>query len=256
MNKVADMQHFLSALAQKYETAQFLAGDPSSFMHTTKNPIEAETIAFVASCLSFGARKQFMAKIEYIIQCAKGDLVGWIEKGLYENEFPKGEKKIFYRFYSVADMNFFFEILRDVIVNYGSLGDALRVKCRKEGSKGKVKCLDAIRAVQKLFSATAIIPGSKASCCKRLCMFMRWMVRSRSAVDLGLWQDFIAQESLIIPLDTHVMKVSKSLGLLAGKTASMSTAVKLTEVLSKFFPGDPLRGDFALFGAGVNNIIH
>jgi hypothetical protein len=52
------------------------------------------------------------------------------------------------------------------------------------------------------------------------------------------------------------MKVSKSLGLLAGKTASMSTAVKLTEVLSKFFPGDPLRGDFALFGAGVNNIIH
>jgi uncharacterized protein (TIGR02757 family) len=256
MNKVADMQHFLSALAQKYETAQFLAGDPSSFMHTTKNPIEAETIAFVASCLSFGARKQFMAKIEYIIQCAKGDLVGWIEKGLYENEFPKGEKKIFYRFYSVVDMNFFFEILRDVIVNYGSLGDALRVKCRKEGSKGKVKCLDAIRAVQKLFSDTSLIPGSKASCCKRLCMFMRWMVRSRSAVDLGLWQDFIAQESLIIPLDTHVMKVSKSLGLLAGKTASMSTAVKLTEVLSKFFPGDPLRGDFALFGAGVNNIIH
>jgi uncharacterized protein (TIGR02757 family) len=202
-----------------------------------------------------------MAKIEYIIQCAQGDLVGWIAESRYEKEFFAEDKSVFYRFYSRSDMARFFGVLRDIILNYGSLGSAVRLKCQMkngecETGNRKIKCLDAIRAVQKLFSDTSLIPGSKASCCKRLCMFMRWMVRSRSAVDLGLWQDFIAQESLIIPLDTHVMKVSKSLGLLEGKTASMSTAVKLTEVLSKFFPGDPLRGDFALFGAGVNNIIH
>ena len=79
------------------------------------------------------------------------------------------------------------------------------------------------------------------------------MVRRNSPVDLGLWADFIDSRTLIMPLDTHVLQQSVRLGLLSGKTATMSTAKKLTDKLSEFFPDDPLKGDFALFGYGVNS---
>jgi uncharacterized protein (TIGR02757 family) len=78
------------------------------------------------------------------------------------------------------------------------------------------------------------------------------MVRDKSPVDLGLWADFIDKKSLIMPLDTHVMQESRNLELIGSKTASMSTAIELSETMLEVFPDDPLRGDFALFGLGVN----
>jgi uncharacterized protein (TIGR02757 family) len=84
-------------------------------------------------------------------------------------------------------------------------------------------------------------------------MFLRWMVRTNSPVDLGLWADFIDCRSLIIPLDTHVLQQSERLGLITSKTASMTAARKLSAVLATIFPDDPLKGDFALFGHGVNS---
>ena len=81
-------------------------------------------------------------------------------------------------------------------------------------------------------------------------MFLRWMVRRGPAVDLGLWADFIARETLIMPLDAHVVAEARKLKLLSNEPASMATARKLTAVMAEVFPGDPLRGDFALFGHG------
>lgn len=84
-------------------------------------------------------------------------------------------------------------------------------------------------------------------------MFLRWMVRNDSPVDLGIWNDFIDKRTLIIPLDTHVLQEAQKLGLIGSKTASMNVAIKLTEKLKNVFPDDPLKGDFALFGYGVNH---
>ena len=95
------------------------------------------------------------------------------------------------------------------------------------------------------------MPKNTQSACKRVCMFLRWMVRDNSPVDLGLWADFIDRRTLIMPLDTHVLAEAMRLGLLNSRNATMSTAIKLTESLAKIFPDDPLHGDFALFGYGV-----
>lgn len=84
-------------------------------------------------------------------------------------------------------------------------------------------------------------------------MFLRWMVRSGSPVDIGLWSDFIDRRTLVMPLDTHVMQQSRRLGLLKGSCTSMCAARKLTASLAEVFPDDPLRGDFALFGYGVTH---
>ena len=83
-------------------------------------------------------------------------------------------------------------------------------------------------------------------------MFMRWMVRDSSPVDLGLWTRFIDKRTLIMPLDTHVVQQSQRLGLLRSRTASMSAARRLTQAMLEVFPADSLKGDFALFGYGVN----
>lgn len=83
-------------------------------------------------------------------------------------------------------------------------------------------------------------------------MFLRWMVRNSSPVDLGIWADFIDKKSLIIPLDTHVLNQGLRLGLIEGKSVSMVAARQLTDRLLRIFPDDPLRGDFALFGYGIN----
>ena len=83
-------------------------------------------------------------------------------------------------------------------------------------------------------------------------MFLRWMVRTDSPVDLGIWSDLIRLRSLIMPLDTHVIQQSLQLGFITSKTTSMSVARKLTDKLLEIFPDDPLKADFALFGYGVN----
>ena len=97
-----------------------------------------------------------------------------------------------------------------------------------------------------------MVPSPHSSVAKRPCMFMRWMVRDGSPVDLGLWSEFIDKRSLLIPLDTHVMQEASHLGLIACKTASWKTVMNLTEALKEVFPDDPAKGDFALFGYGVD----
>lgn len=84
-------------------------------------------------------------------------------------------------------------------------------------------------------------------------MFLRWMVRTDSPVDLGIWADIISRQTLIIPMDTHVVQEAIRLGLLTSKTTSMNNAIRLSKSLAEIFPDDPVRGDFALFGLGVDN---
>ena len=100
--------------------------------------------------------------------------------------------------------------------------------------------------------SVGVIPKNTASSCKRVCMFLRWMVRTDSPVDLGLWAEFIDRTTLIVPMDTHVVQEANRLGLISSRSTSMSAALKLTAKLREIFPDDPLKGDFALFGVGVD----
>ena len=117
----------------------------------------------------------------------------------------------------------------------------------------KASALAAVEALCRHFGTSAVVPKDASSACKRLCMFLRWMVRDSSPVDLGLWADFIDKRSLIVPLDTHVLTEASALGLIHSRNASMSSALRLTSTLATIFPDDPLKGDFALFGYGVNH---
>ena len=237
----------LRQYAEKYETISFLKDDPSRFMHLVKGFRNQEAMAFIASCLSYGSRPLFSKKIQMILDWAGGDVDEWVRTGQYEEHFKKGDTSCFYRLYTHDTMNRFFSAYQQLLLTYGSLGDYVQ----KHATDG----FTAVAAICQYFNSgvtSKIIPKNTQSACKRVCLFLRWMVRSNSPVDLGLWADFIDRRTLIMPLDTHVLRQSTRLGLLKSKTATMATARRLTATLAAIFPDDPLKGDYALFGYGIN----
>lgn len=242
-----DISALLTEYAARYETADFLYGDPSWFMHQVNGDANKEVTAFIASCLSYGSRKQFMPKIQQIVDFADGDVYSWVLSGDYENDIKDDNGTCFYRLYTQHTIRALLDALRQMLQEYGTIGQFVR----RNATDG----LSAVKALTAFFAAhgiETIIPKNATSACKRVCMFLRWMVRSGSPVDLGLWADSIDRRTLIMPMDTHVLQEGNRLGLISNKTASMSVAVRLTNRLAKVFPDDPLKGDFALFGYGVN----
>ncbi len=242
-------RRMLARYAAKYETSAFLEGDPSQFMHQVEGDANREATAFVASCLSFGKRELFCARIRQLIDRAGGNVDAWVREGRFAEMFPSGSSRCFYRFFTEGDMHRFLCEYRALMRECGTLGAYVR---REAGGDG----LGAVRAICRRFGCggAAVVPKCANSACKRVCMFLRWMVRSGSPVDLGLWADAVDRRTLVMPLDVHVVRQATRLGLMPHASASMPAALRLTAALAEVFPADPLRGDFALFGYGVNAV--
>ena len=245
----ARTRQMLRRYAARYETAAFLDGDPSWFMHQVEGDANREAVAFVASCLSFGNRRLFMPKIQRLLDCAGGDMDAWIRNGRFAHDLACGCKQCFYRFFTNGHMHDCLEAYRRLLDRHGTLGGYVRKEADGDG-------FAAVKAICRYFGGggdAPVVPKDAQSACKRVCMFLRWMVRSGSPVDLGLWADAIDRRTLVMPLDTHVVQQSVRLGLLHGASASMSAARRLTATLAEVVPEDPLRGDCALFGYGVSH---
>ena len=236
----------LRRLSARYESEAFVEDDPIRFLRTATGP-GVETTAFVAACLSYGSRKQFLPKIQEVVDMAGGDVHGWILGGRYARRFRAGDGRSFYRLFSHGKMHGLFAALRGLLRRHGSHGAFLR-------ENGATTAPAALCALGGAFAGKAapIVPKDCTSACKRLCLFLRWMVRDGSPVDYGLWSDWFDKGSLIVPLDVHVLRQARRLGLVGTNTATMRTALEITARLAEAFPGDPCRGDFALYGLGID----
>lgn len=242
----------LKALASKYETKEFLVGDPSWFMHQLDGETNRELLAFIAAAISYGSRKQFLPKIQILLDSINesgGDVAEWLKAGYYEKVVPRNEC-CFYRLYNNKVFNDFLSALAQIVHENGSLKFFLQ---KNMTSRTALEAIELLTKEFALRGSVGVIPKNTHSSCKRVCMFLRWMVRDGSPVDLGIWSDIIDRKTLIIPMDTHVIQEANRLGLLQSKAASMSTAIRLTDSLRKIFPDDPLKGDFALFGVGIDS---
>lgn len=236
----------LREYAARYETAAFLEGDPSWFMHQVSGNLNQEMMAFLAMALSYGSRAQFLPKIQWLLDSAEGEPDEWVRSGAYASVLEAGGRECFYRLYNKGLMRSFLDACREMLQSYGSIGEFVPKGCA-------IEVLDALCAFFSSRGLSVIVPKDTTSSCKRLCMFLRWMVRDGSPVDLGLWAHKIDKRSLIMPLDTHVLTEAGKLGLVNSRCASMSAARRLTASMAEVFPEDPLKGDFALFGYGVNH---
>ena len=238
----------LRELAAKYERPSFAEDDPIQFLHAATGGDEnRETTAFVAACLSYGSRKQFIPKSASIVEQSGGNVHSWVLSGKFSSLLCPDDTSSFYRLFSCARMHAMLLALHDLLTAHGSIGAYLR-------DSGVTTGLAAVQALCAAFGNGAvapIVPKDATSACKRLCLFLRWMVRDNSPVDIGLWSTWFDKRTLIIPLDVHVVRQAMKLGLIHSPCASMHTALTLTSRLAEAFPDDPLKGDFALYGLGI-----
>lgn len=216
-------------------------------MHQVDGALNQEALAFITSCLSYGARSQFLPKVQQLLDWSEKEVHRWVLEGGFAEHLSPHDKHCFYRLNTCSDIYSFLDTYKGILQVSGSLGEYVQGTGARTG-------LDAVKAICSRFGgAGGLVPKDAASACKRVCMFLRWMVRSGSPVDLGLWAGFIDRKTLIIPMDTHVLSEAQKLGLINSRTTSMAAALKLTAALAEIFPEDPLKGDFALFGYGVSN---
>ena len=253
-------------LADKYEKPSFADSDPCQFLkwYPAKQKADVETAGFVAAMLAFGSRPQFIPKIREILTLAdksssteKSGISQWIKTGQYRKDFRPADtqsqnctgdlSKKFYRFYSYNDIYVFFDELKTILNDSPTLGEYFEKKYNEQPD------LPLAEIISASFPKSKIVPKGKTSANKRIHMYLRWMVRQNSAVDLGFW-NWYPQSKLLIPLDVHVMQEAIKMGLLPENAApSHKTDVILTECMNKVFPQDPCRADYSLFGLGVDN---
>ncbi|MBR5646505.1 MAG: TIGR02757 family protein [Treponema sp.] len=252
----------LMNLADTYETKEFYKNDPSQFLcwYNKSQIIDIECAAFLSAMLAFGRREQFIPKIKDILTLADKKS-GSVSKWIHEKcpGFKLGDNK-YYRFYSYNDLYDFFQRIEEILCNYGSLGECVK-KILVNGDSPNIPYPSLLPQIiiSTLFKDQIIVPGGHggqtslySSPKKRIHLFLRWMVRQNSPVDLGIW-DFISPADLIIPLDTHVLQESVKLGLLPyGAKGTMGTALELTEQAKQIWRSDPVKCDYALFGLGVD----
>lgn len=242
----------LKRWAEQYETADFINADPVQIPHRYDSRVNIEISAFVTAWIAWGNRKQIIKKADFIDRkIFKGEpyhyIVGnTVERGNRpEWEQYQGSTDCLYRTFTFGDFHDLCARLYDVYTSAENMEAVIKKAHETNGET-------ALATLQSLFGSVNGIPDFETqSACKRLCLFLRWMCRKGSPVDFGLW-DVCDPRNLIIPLDTHVHKQALRLGLVKRWTLDLTTAIEITERFAEIFPDDPTKGDFALFGYGVN----
>lgn len=240
-----ELKQKLIELADKYENKEFLKNDPSKFMHEIKNQKNQEIVAFLSANLAFGKREQILKHIQIVLDETGNDISKWIFDEKYKEFFQKNDNS-FYRTFTNNSMILFFEKIKEILSKEDTIGEFFKKNWKNQQN------LYLHQMIMEVFPKECnLIPHSTDTSAKKLNMFLRWMVRTNSPVDLGLWTWF-NKKNLLMPLDVHVMQEANNLGLISKKTANLKTCIELTQKLSEVFPNDPCKADFALFGLGVN----
>ena len=236
------MKKNLDNLVSKYETPDFIKSDPIQFPHKYKEKMDIEIAGFISSLFAFGKRELFIKKLNYLFNFANSPSELIID-------FKKYNLSDFiYRFIKSEDLIELLRLLNKLYVqDKNSLEELFNSKNRFE-------------KVTNYFYSNSTCPNSTGFCfmfakpqnnsaLKRLNMFLRWMVRD-GVVDFGIWKT-IKKSELLIPLDTHVARLSREFKLLKRSSDDFKAVLELTNKLKEFDEFDPIKYDFALFGLGV-----
>lgn len=245
---------FLEAYAARFNSPEFISEDPIQIPHRFTLLQDREIAGFWVAMLAWGNRKSILKSGNTLIQLMGNSPYDFILH--HKEKHRAGFESFVHRTFNGTDALYFLDFLQRWYRKHPSLEDAFVVGIDTNSphvGEGLVQFhklfFDHPYAPQR--TRKHIATPERKSTCKRLNMFLRWMVRSdRKGVDFGVWKK-ISPAQLLIPLDTHVDKVARQLGLLDHKQTDWQSVIALTEVLRQFDPEDPVKYDFALFGYGV-----
>lgn len=239
----------IDALAAEFETYDFIKDDPVQFCHNYKDKNDVEIAGFIASLFAYGNRKIFIKKLYDLFDIMENEPLNFVRNGDF-----KHLKDFNYRFIKDYDITEILSVMRILYEKDGGLEELFRYGYNQGREKIFQTVVDYFYSHVKHSAGQGFyhaIPNPKnGGAMKRMCMYLRWMVR-KGPVDLDLWH-FMQPCELLIPLDVHVARISRKMGLLTGKTNNFKAVLELTENLKKFDAKDPIKYDFAMFGYGVN----
>jgi len=256
--RAAQIRNVLEKLYKRYNRRELISPDPLQFLYCYSDPADIEITAFLASALAYGRVEQ--------IEKSLNNLLGRMGNSPYEfaKNFDKDKRQTLkdfkHRFTTGDDISDLLTLLRIVVSRHGSIEQYFALGYNSDDkniipalSKFCNSLLDMYAAGNKGQTARGLkyllVSPDGGSACKRLNLFLRWMVRDDD-VDTGLWKS-IEKTRLIVPIDVHMSRLCKILGLYNRRTASLSAAVEITESFAEIEPDDPVKYDFALSRIGI-----
>ena len=249
-----ELKNFLDERVDYYNRPAFIENDPISIPHDYSTKQDIEITAFWAAVLAWGQRKTIINKCKELFQMMDNAPHDFILNHHDDDLRPFENFK--HRTFNGTDTLYFIAFFKWFYTNHDSLEEAF---LKKEGSSSNFMA-QSLSAFHDFFFSLENFPArtrkhvatpARKSACKRLNMFLRWMVRKDDrGVDFGIWNQ-INTANLICPCDVHVDRIARKLNLIARKQTDWLTALELTENLKQFDPLDPVKYDFALFGLGV-----
>lgn len=253
MKHAGNLTDFLNKKVDEFDQPFFIANDPVSIPHLFVKKQDIEIAGFFSAIFSWGNRTTIIQKAKELMQrmdmapfefCSDND----------PNRFKK-LKGFKHRTFTEDDLFYFVEFFHHHYRSSNTLETAfsqwmnkpdINIENALNGFKNYFFSYEHLKRTEKHISS----PLQKSTC-KRLNMFLRWMVRvDKAGVDLGIWKK-ISPSQLVCPVDVHVARVARRFGLLQRKQTDWLAAIELTGNLKKLDKNDPVKYDFALFGLGI-----
>ena len=250
-----EMYELLESLHDKFNNESFIEADPISVPHSFTRVEDREIAGFLAATIAWGNRRA-------IVQSAHR-MMRYMDNAPYDFVVNASDDEIatlgsyVHRTFNGGDFQDFVRALRHIIYQWGSIGGYFESHYEECGDLRKVLSdfrRDFHSADHNPHSEKHLSSIDKGAACKRLFMYLRWMVRRDDrGVDFGLWQR-IPMSALYMPLDLHTGRMGRSLGLLTRKQDDWKAVEELTASLRNFSNEDPVRYDYSLFGVGISRM--
>jgi uncharacterized protein (TIGR02757 family) len=262
MNK-QQLKLFLNTKVDFYNQPSFINTDPICIPHLFSKKQDVEIAGFFAAIFAWGNRTTIINKSKELLQLMDNDPHQFCLH-YTDNDLKKmiGFK---HRTFNATDLLYFLQFLKFHYTHHPSLENAFTQFMKKNDlniENALVGFYNYFFSLPNYAERTKkhIATPLKNSTCKRLCMYLRWMVRcDDKGVDFGLWKNILPSQ-LIMPIDVHVARVASQLNILQTqvnqpKGLGWHTALALTKFLKKMDKADPVKYDFALFGMGATKLL-
>jgi len=246
------MKAWLETQYEQYNRRQFVDPDPLACIYDYANIADREVAALIAASLAYGQVRQIIRSVSDVLSRMGPSPYGYLRNTAIDR-IGQDMAGFVHRFARDCHVTALLHAVQQILVRHGSLGQCFQshlADSEKTVFNALCRFSEELREEGACGSPAHLVAcPEKGSACKRMNLFLRWMVR-KDRVDPGGWE-VIRPSRLIIPLDTHMFRICTKLGLTARKQANMKTAIEITEAFRQWCPEDPVKYDFALTRFGI-----
>lgn len=246
-----DLKGLLDQKAEEYNRPGFIHEDPISVPHLFKVKQDIEIAGFLAATIAWGQRKTIVNNGKRLMTLMDNAPYDFVRH--HQPRDLQRFNKFCHRTFNPTDLRYFIRFFADFYKRHDSLEEAFVAGTAFDVEESLAQFHETFFSLPKYPRRTVkhVATPQRKSACKRINMFLRWMVRKdERGVDFGIWSR-ISPSALICPCDVHVERVARKLKLIKRKQVDWLAATELTSNLRKLDPKDPVKYDFALFGLGL-----